>query len=460
MASIFFFWFFLAKDNYFHWDEWILFSNERVPLTKLLFTHYLEHYIPLHFLYYYSMYKLFGLNYLPYQLVISLFQTINSWILFKVVYRITNKFKLSVVAMLLFGLSSIGVENLIWSIGDNHLFPGFLTFAAFLLFLKYLESKSTPHLLTSAFLLFVAPLFNDYYLLHPLAFVASLCLLRLFRYLKDSSWIKSAAIYLVVQLLNIAVLLLFSGSNATSKIHPNISFAIDVLRFVVKGISEGLVIKFIMPSLYFFPHSSSILGRLVRPGLLALGLAVALFILARLLPKLKEQPRIIKAILITLPFIPIGYLAAAMGRIDPGFGQAAISRYGYQPLFYLLILVMVVVASLKGRPTILYFLFLILATMHIISSVNFNNLYWQPIISRDKQFVQEFQDLTQRNKYILNYSTLGIMPSLHLSDYWYLDSGKNIYINDLSLKDNFIPDQKTQAFYDKLTIGEWSHKAD
>ncbi len=120
LIAISLFWLFLAKDNYFHWDEWVFFMNFNNSPLLVFTSSYGEHFIPLNFLNHYLLFKIFGLDYLPYQIMPILFHVLNCFLLYKITLKETGNKMLAILALVLFGVSNVYNEDLIWSQGISN----------------------------------------------------------------------------------------------------------------------------------------------------------------------------------------------------------------------------------------------------------------------------------------------------------------------------------------------------
>ena len=166
---IFLFWFLLAKDNYFHWDEWEYLLNFK-DLPYYIFHQTHEQFAFIQILHHFILFKLFGLTYWPFQLSENIFHALNSVLLYKIVKHETKRRDLARIAMILFGFSSVSVENLNNSAAISQVLAGFLLFSAFFLFQKFEKTRKFLLVACSAVLLVLSPMGHGFTLLYPFAF--------------------------------------------------------------------------------------------------------------------------------------------------------------------------------------------------------------------------------------------------------------------------------------------------
>lgn len=426
------FWFLLANGNYFHWDEWRIFSNFNQPLGNFLFHPYGEHFIPLNFLHYYLLFSVFGLNYIPFQFSVSFFHAVNTVLLFVLILNRTKKLILSTLLAIIFGLANVPIENLVWSLGINYVLAGFCVFLANLFFIR-------KNYLVAAVLLFISPLFHDITILFPLAFL---------HISKDR---KAVIIFSLMLFINL--LLLFSVSKTSVLINTpmNISIFWKIPIFVTEGIIYGTILKFLVPHFYLFhPVFSKI--RII--------LAIfSVFIYSVYLHRFISFKKIFTPFLKILPFLMVSYLSAAPARVAFGLGAPIISRYSYIPLFFFILFIAEIWPKKNFVPQWLTALiFLIFISVQVLANINFSYSYWKPMVARDRQFITDLKTLFNNSERVANYPVPGMSEKILLSDFSYLlpkNSALKFVVPGTSETKNPI----TQEIYQKM-VNEYSRKFD
>lgn len=430
------FWVTLTKDNYFHWDEWGIFSIFSENSLAFLFKPFNEHYIPFNLINHYILLRFFGLNYLPFQLSVIFFHIVSTYVLFKIFLALKVNFKLAIILTLIFLFQSLANENLVWSQGVNITIAGTCIFAAF-----YFYIKSSP----AAYLfLFLSPLGHGLTLLYPWAFAW-------LAFWQKKSWKP----FCLVGLANLAILAIFSFSTIKISVTPQIHDFDQIPKFIITGFLNGNLLRFTLPNLNFFPQSSSHFGPLLRTALFFIFTSTTLIYAIYLYTK-KRLFSVAHIIFLYLPFVTINYLAIAPARISQGMDQAKIARYTYPSFFFLLIIISMIIPLLKIRRKITYMLLCSLLILHLISIVNFQTLFWRPMMNRNKLFIDEITYLFKTNSKVYDLTATGINGQIRLSQYWFLYESKDnlIFIPIQNIKDlnpmQMSSDLKSQMIYKKL----------
>lgn len=121
---------------------------------------YSSNYHPLTTLSWLVEYKLFDLNPLPYHLTNVLLHMVNTWLVYKVVARLSGDGVAALIVSLLFGIHPMHVESVAWvSERKDVLYTAFYL-AAILAYLRYLTSDFKRKYLIQTTLLFVAALLS------------------------------------------------------------------------------------------------------------------------------------------------------------------------------------------------------------------------------------------------------------------------------------------------------------
>lgn len=100
---------------FFHQDDiGLLVILEKTPFKQLLFTSFAQRFAPIYWLIVFLEYKLFGLNFTPYVMVVVFFHILNCFILGKIVYKLTGRKVYVLVAILLFIINISYTEPILW----------------------------------------------------------------------------------------------------------------------------------------------------------------------------------------------------------------------------------------------------------------------------------------------------------------------------------------------------------
>src|SRR6185295_1366600 len=84
---------------------------------SFLFNSYGEHFLPLNLLNHYLLFKLFGLNYIPFQISTLLFHVATVFVLYKIIVEETNNKHVDLFSTIIFGISAVYIEDVLWSQG-------------------------------------------------------------------------------------------------------------------------------------------------------------------------------------------------------------------------------------------------------------------------------------------------------------------------------------------------------
>lgn len=142
--------FILLRETFFFHDEWsFLYTIVNSPSRFLLEQHN-GHFMPIFNLIYLFEYKIFGLNYYPYQFILLALHFLNGYLLYKIVKQLTEKKGLAILSFFLFILNSIYWEILFSSSSALQyiLYLNFTALAIFL-FLKYEGNSKQKYLFFS-----------------------------------------------------------------------------------------------------------------------------------------------------------------------------------------------------------------------------------------------------------------------------------------------------------------------
>lgn len=447
---IFIFWLLLSRDNFFHADEWEYFMRMRLSPSTFLSMPYGGHFIPLSTFIHYFLIKLFGLSYMPFQFVVSFIHTINSYLLFLTVQVATKNFRLALLAMILFGFSSVGIEIPIWSIGINIALSSTLIFSAYILF----WSKSTTHSINKHLLigitLILAPLSHGITILLPFVFTyLTLITNQIHKRLK-------VIFYITIGITNLFILYNFSDFYGLSIPQENFqAHTIEFLRFVFTGVVHGLIIKFFLPTLYFFVGSASVFGTHIRPLLSISTIILSAIFLIKSDYKNKIKPLLITATQI-IPFVFIFYITAGLGRTSFSYYFANVSRYAYMPLFFLILFIAVIVQKLNLNRLLIHLTCSVLLIIQLIASMRFQTQVWQKEIIKDKIFTEKVTYLFRNNSYVIDYTPTSFNRHMKFSYLWFIDNYKNVIFISPESNSNSVQeiyhssDLQTQEIYNEI----------
>ena len=460
LTFIFLFWILIAKDNYFHWDEWQFFSIFDQKPSSFLLAPYGEHFLPLNLLNHFVLFKLFGLTYFPFHLSVVLIHLINSFLLFKIVVMETKNEKIALFSILIFGISSVYLDNLVWSQGISNVGSALFISIAFYSFLNYVKKRRIIWLALSVVSLTISPLFNAFGLLAAFSF----CIITFLLNRLNKNKLKVSIAYFLTGILNLFILIHFSGSSA-AKALPEVSLttAYKVLEFTGFGVIRGTIVRFLYPGLHILRDGQQI--KVIF--FIALTIVIVLLIIrvfyAWLKDKKTRRERVNK-IIIYFSLISVGYLAASIGRISYGLGQAGIPRYTYQAFFFLVVLGAIVVNDFRDKRRVVAASLILIWIVNLYSIFQLEYGFWKIMMNRDRQFISEASYLFSKNKVIYDFEPKGISPKLRLSDYWYLQpKDRSIMFISSDKFDSgsckYCMDEKTRLIYVKLS-SEYQRKFD
>ena len=104
---------------------------------------------PLDELYYFSFYKLFGYNPLPYRLFLLGVYVLNSFLVYRLIRSVTKNQMIGVLVAILFAANTVQFRNIYWISCNLLLFATTFYLLAALFFLDYLEGKGKQRYLAS-----------------------------------------------------------------------------------------------------------------------------------------------------------------------------------------------------------------------------------------------------------------------------------------------------------------------
>lgn len=415
LSAIFLFWLLLGEGNFFHWDEWLMFIMAGKPWSQLLLTTYAGHYIPLNLLYYFAMIRVFGLNYVPYQLIVAFLHALNCGLLYLIIFKETKKYWLAILALVVFGFSNVGVENLIWSLGMNYLSASILVNFALFFFLIFESGRKPIFLFLCAISLLFSPLFHNITILMPLVFLIVSLTSPI---AKEKKW---SIIFAIVQIVLLILSFYFSKGDVF-EIHNSLPKIFQMLTFIIVGLVRGNILRFVLPGSHF-EQGASVFSKLFLI-FVTLGSLILIFVASVRVAYInrKSVTKLLK-IFRYLLFMIFIYLAASVARSGINIGQAGISRYAYPSFFFGLIFISLILNELVKNPRMklvviacsIFFL-----TLNLNADIDFNQNFWSKLTGRDRKFISETRMIFQNNSKIADINPKGIWPTLKLSQMWFL----------------------------------------
>lgn len=380
--------FILLKEMFFFHDEWTFLYKSITDPVNFLFSSHNGHFIPLFNLIYLICYRLFRLNYVPYQFILLAFHFINAYLLYLIIFLFTKRKILGVISFFLFLITPMYWEVLFsFSTMPTILCLTFMELAIYFL-IKYRQQKKTKCLLLSAIFSFFSSISWGAGVFFPFL----LLILVLENVCNKRAKLLGIMIYLFFGLSSSLIYFLFTK--------PSSGLTLDfekVLKFTLTATRWGIV--------SFYTSS---------PGLLKIFMLVVLFFLISGFIALKgeiNRKKILRGLLeykfvlffLIVCFVYI-YVLSAVSRYQIDMELAKSSRYTYVPLFFFLsinMLVFNVFASFFSK--IIKSLFFVYFLFLVISGTYFFNIYyrnWTETISNPnkKIFMRIIQSKSERER--------------------------------------------------------------
>lgn len=345
----------MLKDAFFFHDEWTWLRKIIVSPRDFLFEPHNKHFTPLFNLLYLGIYRLFGLYYPAYQLILMFFHFVNGYILYLIVGRLTKNRGLGVLSFFLFMVNSIYWEVLFSSSTLNTVFCLLLIGPSILFYLQYQKKQEQKYLLLSGFLSLLSGYARGEGLFLPLLFLMIVSIKKIFR---ERIKIEEFLVYLVASAISIGSYLMFAGISPTNTVNfKKITvFALTAIKWMI---------------LSFYTAS---------PGWLNLFVIIAAFFFFVFYPVFKKKKTRKKCFGLisknkymlcfsSASFIYI-YVLLAISRYQIDMNLAKSSRYTYIPLFFLIIINMIFLNSFlsllsRRRKLLLLSYFIFLMASHL-----------------------------------------------------------------------------------------------
>ncbi len=449
LIFIFVFWLLLSKNNYFHMDDWEYIGRFNENIWPMLTRPFFEMFLPLNILLYYILYRLFGLSYLPFQINVLFFHTLNCLLLYLIIKRESGKKFLAYGGMVIFGLSSVPIDDIIWSMGINHVLAGTFLFLTYLIFIMFRRGNWLSSQAGIAILLYLSFHVHNITILFPLTYI----IIILFDKGRNKK-VFSVSLFLLLFILEVSTLLFFSRDSIAMNPRKSPLSLAFVPLYILVGVFKGTILRLITPDLYFLSNITKYTGPL--RGLLSLILIFTPFVIIVVLKKnYKDKPfnfSFLKYILLIIT----PYMAIAPFRIVNGYEQARIPRYTYIPLFFLVIFLMVIFKTFYNRKILLTLFFSVLMTLHLISAINFS-INWEKNLDKDQSYVKDIRYLLEHNQEVYDIPSHGIWANMSPSKLAFLfEKEKRINFLESSVLppkedlEKVSADQKTTEIYKRL----------
>ena len=451
LTAIFIFWVILTRNNFFHWDEWYFLTGFNQGVSSIL-KPYGDQYLPFNILNHFILFKTFGLNNRPFQLSVIIFHVINCLVLYKIIILETKNKKIALLATLLFGISNVYNEDLVWSQGISTVGSALFVSLGYLFYLKFIQNMKNKWLIASAISLILSPLFNDFGVLASFAFMV-------FPYFSKSLQklrVRISSIYLFSGAVSVLILLLFSGKNVLhSAVPASLYSAFQMVEFVIFGILRGTILRFLYPGFHILKDQQT----LKSISFFILAVVVLLFALRVFILWIKDKEtrrEKINKLIILASLISVGYLAASIGRVSYGLAQAGISRYTYQSFFFLIVLGAYILKDYRDKFRLVAFVLVFAWLINVVAIIQFEQGFWQLMVNRDRQFTVDLRYVESRNQTVYDFPINGIAPKLKISNFWFLlPRSHNVnFISSSKYHENdcqYCSDQRTKEIYKRLS---------
>lgn len=367
--------FLLLKKTFFFHDEWTFIHQIIISPINFILEPHNGHFWPFFASLYLVAYRLFGLNYWPYQLLLLVFHLGNVFLLFKIVGCLTKNKFIPFFASLFFLFSSIYWEVLFSASTLPTVLSLFFIALGIYLYLAYQKSESKQQFFFSGLAFLVSGWSWGGGLLFPLLFILSILVNVIFK--KKVRYLETA-VYLLVQIFLISVYVSVS-SGVTGSGFSDIG---RILLFMAIGI-KWLLVGF---------YTSS-------PGFLKIFALLIVFLAFLIYGVLRNQQKrklffsslfsnwtwIILSVLAILYF----YFISAYSRSQVDMRLATSSRYTYLPLYFLVIFNALIFDSLqKVTPALVKKLIIVYLIVLALANVYFFRIFyrsWMETISKPNE---------------------------------------------------------------------------
>lgn len=362
-CSIFVGLFSLLKETFFFHDEWTFLYQIINSPKDFIFSPHNDHFMPLFKLIYFLEYKLFGLNYPLYQLVLLIFHFANAYLLLLIIQSLTKNKNLGILAFFLFLVSLVYWEVIFASATLPTVLCLFLIGLAIFYYLRYEDKGKRRDIFLSALCSLLSAYAWGAGLFFPLTFFGLFFLRKIWR--KETK-IEEFAAYLGTGVIAIVSYKIF--------VRPVGLVDLDLKKITTFTLEA---IKWIILSFY----TSS-------PGFATVFLLLAFLAFLAFYPVFKNRksrdkffnrlkPRL-PIILFSLINFVYPYILSATFRYRIDMELAKSSRYTYLPLFFLIIInIFVLDALIPCLAKKLRVLFLLYFVFLSVGHIYFFRIYYQ-----------------------------------------------------------------------------------
>lgn len=366
--------FFFLKETFFFHDEWTyIYQAINSPWT-FIFSLHNGHFMPLFKVIYFLEYKTFGLYYVPYQFILLIFHFFNAFFLAKIVFIITKSKLLQKLSFLLFIFSSMYWEVLFASATLPTVLCLLFISLSIYSYLVYEKEKQRRYLFLSG----LFSLLSSYSWGAGLFFPFTLLIVTLLKSVKKNL-LPELVNFAGFGFISISVYLLLSKGSSISSFDAK-----KVIIFFFEAI-KWIIISFYTSSPGFIKYFVLVF--------------IALFLIILSVMKNKSYRKecfreIIKIrswlIFFALNFVYV-YILSAIFRYAIDMELAKSSRYTYIPLFFLILMNMLILSVIlpfisKKIKLILIGYFIVMT----ISNINFFLIYyknWMQTISGPNKII-------------------------------------------------------------------------
>jgi protein O-mannosyl-transferase len=129
-------------------------------IAAIFTSFYSSNYHPLTTLTWFFEYHLFGINPLPYHLVNVLLHLVNTWLVYKLVSKLSGNVNTALIVSLLFGIHPMHVESVAWVSERKDVLYAAFYLSALMAYVRYIGSGLKANHYTHMMLLFIASLLS------------------------------------------------------------------------------------------------------------------------------------------------------------------------------------------------------------------------------------------------------------------------------------------------------------
>lgn len=337
-AILFFILFFLLKKTFFFHDEWVFLNRLIKSPVDFIFTQHNGHFMPVFNLIYFIEYSFFKLNYQFYQLFVLIFHFANAYLLYVIVAKVTKNKYFGLLSFFIFITSSMYWEILFSASTFQIVLFMFFVGLSIVYYINFIERKELKYLTFSSIFTLISIFTWGGGFIYPFSFL----LIYIFKkILKEKVSIQELIFSLTNIIISILTFFIFvKQASGSINIKQVVSFMLDSIRWLVVSFyttSPGLLKIFVLiTALFIILFRKVFFVKTIRDQFLF---------------KIKESRSIFFFSLANLLLI---YLLISFSRYSFGSELARSSRYTYVPLFFLIIVNLIIlngIYSLLGKNT-------------------------------------------------------------------------------------------------------------